>query len=55
MTMAELEKEILELLQETRADFASIQKGMDECLAIVKETNVMLAARRQAIAAREWV
>lgn len=49
------EDEILKLLQEIEANCVSINKGLDETIAIVKDTNAMLAARRQTIAAREGV
>lgn len=43
--MTEIEKETLLLLEEIEADLAALQAGVDECLALVKETSAILASR----------
>jgi hypothetical protein len=50
--ISELEAEILALLQEMRADCTILLATSRENLAIVKETNAMLAAHREALGGR---
>jgi hypothetical protein len=45
--MTDVEKEILALLEETRAGFSVLRTGLQDCLAIAKETNAMLAERTE--------
>jgi hypothetical protein len=49
---AELANEILTMLQKARADLASILASSDERIAILKESNAMLAAHRAALTGR---
>lgn len=43
--MTEIEKEALLLLEEIESDMAVLQAGVEECLAVVKETTAILASR----------
>lgn len=45
----EVQKEILLLIAEVRAGVSGLQVHLDECLAIARETNAILASRHRAL------